>query len=75
MSPTIATLIGAGIVAVINLLTAAFVYGQLTQKVKTIDGHDGRILNLEEVISGPGGHGERITRLEAARLTRAHHGD
>lgn len=72
MSPTTATLIGAGIVIAINLLTAAFVYGQLTQKVKA---NDERIFNLESVVSGRDGHGERITRLEAAKLYRAHHGD
>lgn len=75
MSPATAALIGSGIVIVINLLTAAFVYGQLSQKVKGIDAHNGRILNLETVVSGPDGHGERITRLEASRLSRAHQGD
>jgi len=70
MSPATATLLGIGVGIVINLLTAAFVYGQLTQKVKA---DNGRISNLETVVSGPGGHGERITALESARLNRVHH--
>ena len=73
MSPATATLIVGAASVVIQLLVAAFVYGQLTQKVKAIDAHNTRILNLEDVVSGPGGHSERITRLEAGRLSRAHH--
>lgn len=72
MSPATATLIGAGVVIIVNLLTAAYVYGQLTQKVKN---HGGRIQILETTVSGPGGQGERISRLESTRAARAHHGD
>lgn len=34
MQPWVATLIGAGIVVTINLLTAAFIYGKLTESVQ-----------------------------------------
>lgn len=37
MSPSTATLIGAGVIVITNLLTAAFVYGQLTQKVNNLE--------------------------------------
>jgi hypothetical protein len=37
MSQATATLIGAGVVVVSNLLTAAYIYGQLTQKVKNLE--------------------------------------
>lgn len=45
---------------------------QLTQKISTIDDrtvdHGRRISNAETVLSGPGGHGERLTALEAWRI-------
>lgn len=73
MSPATATLIGAGVVIAVQLLTAVFLYGQIVFQVKS---HGKRLSNLEEVVSGTGGHGERLTRLEVARLNRAHqHGD
>lgn len=37
MTQTTATLIGAGVVVFSNLLTAAFVYGRLTEKVNAIE--------------------------------------
>lgn len=73
MTPVAATLISAVVAVAVNLLTAAFLYGQLTATVKS---SSKRISNLEQVVSGQGGHGERITALEAARLhVRSHHGD
>jgi hypothetical protein len=72
MTQTTATLIAAAVVIVSNLLTAAFVYGQLTQKVKN---HEGRILFLETVSAGRDGFGERISRLEGIRHPKGHHGD
>lgn len=72
MQPWIATMIGAGVVVFANLLTAAYVYGQLTRDVKSNSeatnslGH--RISNVETVLSGTGGHGERLTALEAWRI-------
>jgi hypothetical protein len=57
---------------VVQLVTAAFVYGRLTERVKTIGDrtidHGTRITNVETVLSGSGGHGERLTALEARRL-------
>lgn len=44
----------------------------ITQKISTIDDrtvdHGRRITNVETVLSGPGGHGERLTALEAWRI-------
>lgn len=72
MQPWIAALIGSGIVVLVNLLTAAFIYGQLSQRVKDTgartESHDRRLGNVETVLSGPGGHGERLTALEAWRI-------
>ena len=72
MQPWVATLIGAGVVVFVNLVTAAFIYGQLTQRVKghsiDLDDHKRRLGNVETVLSGPGGHGERLTALEAWRI-------
>jgi hypothetical protein len=57
---------------VVQLIIAAFVYGRLTERVKTIDDrtidHGRRVTNLETVLSGTGGHGERLTALEAWRI-------
>jgi hypothetical protein len=54
--------------AVIQFSTAAFVYGRLTERVKTLGDctvdHGRRITNLENVQNGPGGQGERIAGLE-----------
>jgi hypothetical protein len=47
MSPATATLVSAGVVIAINLLTAAYVYGRLTERVKT---HDYRLDRLEKVV-------------------------
>lgn len=47
MTQAMATLIGASVVVVSNLLTAAFVYGQLTQKVKD---HARRLGRIEDVL-------------------------
>lgn len=67
-----ATLIAAGLICVAQLLTAAFIYGKLTERVNTVDDrtvdHGRRISNAETVLSGTGGHGERLTALEAWRI-------
>jgi len=72
MPQWIATLIGAGVVVLANLLTAAFVYGKLTERVGSISketaDHKLRLGNIETVLSGTGGHGERLTALEAWRI-------
>ena len=72
MPEWIAILIGSAVVVVGQFVTAAFIYGQLTQKVKDIsaraDDHQRRLVNAETVLSGPGGHGERLTALEAFRI-------
>lgn len=72
MPEWVAILIGSGVVILGQFVTAAFIYGQLTQKVKDISGrtddHQRRLGNAETVISGPGGHGERLTALEAWRI-------
>jgi hypothetical protein len=56
----------------IQVATAAYVYGRLTERVRTLGDrtvdHGRRITNLETVTSGVGGHGERITAIEAWRL-------
>ena len=53
----------------VQIVTAAFLYGRLTERVKTVDDrtvdHGRRISNVETVLSGTGGHGERLTALEA----------
>lgn len=58
MQGWIATIIAAGIGVLINLATAAYVYGKLTQSVsgheKRLDAHS---LRLDD-------HGERISTLE-----------
>jgi hypothetical protein len=58
----------------IQVITAAFVYGRLTERVKTLGDrtidHGRRITNQENITSGPGGHGERITSLEVSREER-----
>lgn len=72
MQQWIATLIGAGFVVLANLLTAAFVYGKLTERVSAVSketaDHKLRLGNIETVLSGTGGHGERLTALEAWRI-------
>lgn len=72
MQQWIATLIAAGAVVLAQLLTAAFIYGKLTERVATVtnDAADlkRRVGNTETVLSGPGGHGERLTALEAWRI-------
>lgn len=74
MSQWLATLIAALMIVVTQLLTVAFVYGKLTERVKTVDDrsvdHGRRVTNVESVLSGPGGHGERLTALEAWRIER-----
>lgn len=46
--------------------------GSLAQQVSTVNDrtvdHGRRITNVETVLSGPGGHGERLTALEAWRI-------
>jgi len=72
MQAWMAELIGAGVIVLVQLLTAAYIYGQLTRDVKANSdatkslGH--RIVNVETVLSGTGGHGERLTALEAWRI-------
>lgn len=72
MSSATATLIGASVVVIINLLTAAYVYGKLTERVKTVGDrtvdHGHRLTNVETVLIGSGGHGERLVALEVWRL-------
>lgn len=72
MSSATATLIGAGLVVLSNLLIAAFVYGKLTERVKTVGDrtidHGNRLTNVETVLIGSGGHGERLVALEVWRL-------
>jgi hypothetical protein len=62
---------GLVIIIIVNVATAAFVYGRLTERVKTIGdrtiSHGTRLDNVENVQGGTGGHGERITGLEAWR--------
>jgi hypothetical protein len=56
----------------VQLLVAVYVYGRLTERVKTLDDrtidHGRRVTNVETVLSGTGGHGERLTALEAWRI-------
>lgn len=72
MQPWVATLIGAGVVVIIHLITAIFTVGMLSQKVKDtatrVENLERRQGNVETVLSGPGGHGERLTALEAWRI-------
>jgi hypothetical protein len=72
MQAWIAELIGAGVVVLVQLLTAAYIYGQLTRDVKSnseaTKGIGHRLMNVETVLSGTGGHGERLTALEAWRI-------
>jgi hypothetical protein len=60
---------------VVQLVIAAFVYGRLTEKVKTVDDrtvdHGRRVTNLETILTGTHGHGERLVALEVWRLARA----
>jgi hypothetical protein len=69
VNPVWATFIGT---IAVQLIIAAFVYGKLTEKVKTVTDrsidHGRRVTNIETVISGTGGHGERLTALEAWRI-------
>ena len=66
------TLISAGVIVIVQLLTAAFVYGMLTERVKNVsvksEDHQRRLQNIETVLQGTGGHGERLTALEAWRI-------
>lgn len=72
MSSAVATLIGAACIVFSNLLIAAFVYGKLTERVKTVGDrtidHGNRLTNVETVLIGSGGHGERLVALEVWRL-------
>lgn len=69
MNPVWAAFLGT---IVVQLIVAAFIYGKLTEKVKTVTDrsidHGRRVTNIETVISGTGGHGERLTALEAWRI-------
>lgn len=64
---------GAVVVVLVNLLTAAYVYGRLTERVKTLGDrtidHGHRLTNVETVLIGTGGHGERLVALEVWRLS------
>jgi hypothetical protein len=63
------------VVVVVNLATAAFVYGRLTERVKgqseRLQENSGRFLRIEDEQTRQwqsiGDHGERISRLEGAR--------
>lgn len=72
MQSWMAELVGAGLIVLVQLLTAAFIYGQLTRDVKanseSVKGLGHRLVNVETVLSGTGGHGERLTALEAWRI-------
>jgi len=72
MPQWVAVLIAAGATILVNVLTAVYVYGQLTERVKSVAqenaDHKLRLGNIETVISGTGGHGERLTALEAWRI-------
>lgn len=63
---------GWAVAALINLLTAAYVYGRLTERVKTLGDrtidHGHRLQNVETVLIGTGGHGERLVALEVWRI-------
>ena len=67
-----AVLLGALAVIITQALTAAFIYGSLTERVKTVGDrtvdHGTRITNIERVVSGEDGHSERLVRLEAWQL-------
>ena len=60
---------------IVQIVAAAFIYGRLTERVKTVDDrtvdHGRRVTNLETVLSGTGGHGERLVALEVWRLALA----
>lgn len=72
MPQWVVTMSGAILVIFGQLLTAAFIYGKLTERVKTVDertvDHGRRVTNLENVQNGPGGHGERLTAIESWRV-------
>lgn len=61
MQPWVATLLTAGVVVLINLATAAYVYGKLTQNVsaheKRLDSHSARLND----------HGDRLSNIEGWR--------
>lgn len=72
MDSTTVAIASVAVIVICQIATTAFIYGRLTEKVKTtmertVD-HGRRITNLETVLSGTGGHGERLTALEAWRI-------
>lgn len=71
MPQATATILVGLVVVVTNLLTAAFVYGRLTERVRSLDIQvetlGDRVESVEKEVSGRGGHAERITRLEYPR--------
>lgn len=72
MSEIDVALLSVGMIVLFQVITTAFLYGRLTEKVRTAldrtTSHGHRLENLENVQNGPGGHGERLTALESWRL-------
>jgi hypothetical protein len=72
MQPWVATLLCGGVVVLVHIISTAFLYGQLTRDVKSnsdaVKLLGTRQTNVETVLMGPGGHGERLAALEAWRI-------
>jgi hypothetical protein len=65
MQPWVATLISAGVVILINLATAAYVYGKLTQRVVTLEENDERQeRRLNAHSTELNGQGQRLATVE-----------
>lgn len=73
MQPWVATLISAGVVILINLGTAAYVYGKLTQSVSSladdVDRHETR-LNAHGAALGD--QGRKIATIEGRMQISGH---
>ena len=65
MQPWVATLISAGVVILINLGTAAYVYGKLTQSVTSLnedmERHEGRLNAHGTALNN---QGQRLATIE-----------
>jgi hypothetical protein len=65
MQPWVATLISAGVVILINLGTAAYVYGKLTQSVSSLGSDVGRCeTRLNAHSAEINNQGQRISTVE-----------